>query len=97
VAEPASAEYQRCRVVPGELRVMLAQRGEPVLRSPPRGVGGVGDDHRQAGVRGHLDEAVAELPGRDSGDRAAERAPAAAPRWAAAVPFAAFGAGGGEV
>src|SRR5580693_892198 len=35
VAEPASPEYQRCRVVPGRLRVVLAQRREPVPRAPP--------------------------------------------------------------
>ena len=97
VAEPASPEHQRCRVVPGRLRVVLPQRGEPVLGSPPRGVRGIGDDHVQARVGGHLHQPAAELPGRDPGDRAAEPAaplPAGRP---APVPLAALGPRVGEV
>jgi NAD(P)-dependent dehydrogenase (short-subunit alcohol dehydrogenase family) len=37
VAEPASPDYQRGCVVTGRLGVMLPERGEPVLRAPPRG------------------------------------------------------------
>ena len=44
VAEPASPDHQRCRVVTGRLRVVLPQRGEPVLGPPAGGVGGVDDD-----------------------------------------------------
>ena len=47
------ARYQRCRVVPGCFLVVLPQRGQPVPRPPPGGICRVGDDYRQAGVRGH--------------------------------------------
>src|ERR1700731_2298199 len=73
VAEPASPEHQRCRVVPGRLRVVLPQRGEPVLRPPPRAVSGINDDDGKSRVVSHLGQAAAELPGRDAGDRPAER------------------------
>jgi hypothetical protein len=97
VAEPASPEHQRCRVVPGRLGVVLAQRGEPVLRPPPRAVSGINNDDEQAGVGGHLHQPVAELPGRDARHKAAEPAaplPAGRP---APVPLAALVPGLGEV
>src|ERR1700733_15814687 len=62
VAEPASPEYQRCRVVPGRLRVVLAQRGEPVLRPPPRAVSGINNDDGKPRVVSHLHQPAAELP-----------------------------------
>src|SRR5580704_16924907 len=77
VAEPASPDHQRCRVMTGRLRVVLPQRGEPVLGCPPGGVGGVNDDHPQARIGGHLDQPVAELAGGDAADRAPE--PASSP------------------
>src|SRR6266849_6111279 len=81
VAEPASPDHQRCRVMTGRLRVVLPQRGEPVLGCPPGGVGGVDDDNRQARIAGHLDQPVAELAGGDAADRAPEApAPPAAGR-----------------
>ena len=63
VAEPAPPGHQRCRVVPGRLRMAIPQRGEPVLGPPAGGAGGVGDDHRQARVGGHPHQPAAELPG----------------------------------
>jgi hypothetical protein len=97
VAEPASPEHQRCRVVPGRLGVVLAQGGEPVLRPPPRAVGGINDDDEQARVGGHLHQPLAQLPGRDARHRAAERpAPLPAGGPAPAV-FAALVPGLGEV
>src|ERR1700733_8208849 len=43
VAEPASPGHQRRGVVAGSLGVMLAERGEPVLRPPFRGIRRVDD------------------------------------------------------
>jgi len=63
VPEPAQADHGGCRVVAGRFGVVFHQRGEPVLGSPPGGVGRIGDDDVQAGVGGHLHEAVAELSG----------------------------------
>jgi hypothetical protein len=51
----------------------------------------------QAGVGGHLREPVAELPGRDPGDQAAERAAAAAAGGPASGSLPALGTGLGEV
>src|ERR1700724_2541695 len=62
VAEPASPEYQRCRVVPGRLRVVLPQRGEPVLRPPPRAVSRINDDDGKSRVASHLGQAAAGVP-----------------------------------
>ena len=97
VAEPAPPEHHSCRVVPGRLGVMLPQRGEPVLGSPPRGVSRIGDDHVQARVGGHLHQPAAEPRGRDAGDRAAEPPAPLPARGPAPGPLAAFGAGVGEV
>src|SRR5580704_12520521 len=97
VAEPASPEHQRCRVVPGRLRVVLAQRGEPVLRAPPRAVSGINNDDGKSRVGAHLRQPAAELGGRDAGDRAAEPAAPLPARRAAPVPLAALGPRVGEV
>jgi hypothetical protein len=97
VAEPAPADDQRRGVVTGSLGVVLAERGQPVPGAPFRGVGRVDDDHGQAGVRGHLHEAAAELPGWDARDCAAEPAAPPPPGGAVPGPLAAFGAGVGEV
>ena len=75
VAEPASPEHQRCRVVPGRLRVVLAQRGEPVLRPPPRAVSRINDHDGKSRVGGHLHQPLAQLPGRDARYQAAEPRP----------------------
>jgi hypothetical protein len=69
--------------MPGRLRMMGSHGGKPVLRAPSRGVGGIDDDRVQARVCGHLHQPVAELPGRDAGDGAAEPS-AAAPAGGAA-------------
>ena len=77
--------------------VVLAQRGEPVLRSPPRAVSGINDHDGKSRVVSHLHQPLAQLPGGDAGDRAAERpAPPPAGR-PAPVPFAALVPGLGEV
>ena len=97
VAEPAPPGHQRRRVVTGRLRVVRAKRGEPVLRAPPRGVSGIGDDHVQARVRGHLHQPAAELPGRDAGDSAPEVSSAPAAGGPAPASFPALGPRLGEV
>src|SRR5260370_36695342 len=48
VAEAASPGHQRCRVVAGRHRVVLPQRGEPVLSPPPGGVSRGDADDRPA-------------------------------------------------
>src|SRR6266849_2492263 len=68
VAEPASPDHQRCRVVTGRFWVVLPQGPQPVLGCPPGCVGGIDDDHVQTRVAGHLGEAVAEARGRDARD-----------------------------
>src|SRR5260370_16283171 len=85
VAEAASPGHQRCRVVPGRLRVVLPQRAEPVLGPPPGGIRGITDDHVQARVRCHLGQPVPEPPGRDAGDHPPEPAPPPAAGGAAAA------------
>ncbi len=97
VAESTSPGHERCRVVAGRLRVVLPQRGEPVLGPPPGGIGGIDNDHRQPGVGGHLGQPVPELASGDAGDQPPEGPAAPAARGAAAVALASLGAGGGEV
>src|SRR5580704_3611223 len=97
VPEPASPDHQRCRVVTGRLRVVLSHGPQPVLGSPPGGVGGVDNDNRQARVAGHLDQPVAEPGGGDAVDSAPEVPAAPAARGPAARPFPPFRAGRGEV
>src|SRR6202035_4304094 len=87
VAEPASPEHQRCRVVPGRLRVVLAQRGEPVVGAPPRAVSGINDDDGKSRVVSHLHQPAPELPGWDAGDRAADPAAPLPAGGAVPVPF----------
>jgi hypothetical protein len=77
--------------------MVLPQRGEPVLRAPPRGISRIDDDHVQPCVRRHLHQAVPEPPGGDAGDGAAEPAPAPPARRPVPRPLAALGAGVGEV
>ena len=57
-------------------------------RAPLGGPAGVDSHHREAAVGGHLHQPVAELPGGDAGDRAAEAlaAPPATKRLPAGVP-----------
>ena len=97
VAEPASPEHQRSRMVPGRLGVVPAERGEPVLRAPSRGIGRISDDHVQAGVGAHLHQPVPEPRGRDAGDCPAEPASAPSAGGPAPGPLAAFGACPGKV
>jgi len=97
VAEPASPDHQRCRVVTGRLGVVFPQGPQPVLGGPAGSVGGIDDDDRQARVAGHLDQPVAELAGGDPGDRAPEPPSPLAARGPAGRPLASLGAGLGEV
>ena len=97
VPEPASPGHQRCRVVPGRLRVMLPQWAEPVQGPPPGGIRGIYHDHLQPRLGGHLHEPVPELSSRDARDRPPEGLTPSAARGSAAVSLAALGASLGEV
>ncbi len=78
-------------------RSLMLKRGEPVLRRPPGGAGGVDGDHRESRVEGHLGEPVPE-PGRgDAGHQCPEPPTAAAARRAVPGTFPAQGPGLGEV
>src|SRR6516164_6881074 len=90
VAEPTSSGHHGCGVVTGRLGMVLPQRGEPVLRAPPRRVSRIDDDHVQARVRRHLHQTVPEPPGGDAGDGAAEPAPAPPARRPVPRPLAAL-------
>ena len=97
VPEPAPADHGGCRVMAGRFGVVLPQRGEPVLGSPPGGVGRINDDDVQARVGGHLHEAVTEFPGGDAGHSAPEGPAAPTAGRPVPGPFASFGAGLGKV
>jgi hypothetical protein len=57
----------------------------------------IDDQYGQISVRRHLHQAVAQLAGGDAGDGAAKPAAAPSARGPVPGPFAAFGAGLGEV
>src|ERR1039457_118278 len=78
-AESASPDHERCRVVAGELGVVLLHGGEPVLRSPAGGVGRVHRDDGHASVAGHGGEPVTEPGGWDAGCLVPERPAPASP------------------
>src|SRR5260370_29169226 len=79
VPEPASPDHHCCRVVTGRLPVVLPQAPQPVLGSPAGGIGRVDDNDRPAGVGGHLDPSVPELPGRDPAPPPPQSPPPPAP------------------
>ena len=90
VTEPASADDEGRRVVATRCRRDLLQGREPVLGAPSRGGGRIDGDHRKPGVRRHLDEAVTEPRGRQTGDEAAEGLPSLPARRPVARALAAF-------
>src|SRR5580693_4390622 len=95
VAERTPADHHRGRVVAagGDRVSLVLQGGAPVLAAPAGGIGRVDRDHREAGVGGHLGEAVPELSGGDARDQPPEAPAAPTARGPVAVVLASLLAG----
>jgi hypothetical protein len=75
----------------------LLDSAQPVLGTPPAGVGRINRYHGQTGVGGHLDQTVAEACGRNARHCSPECAPAPSPRRQPSGSFPSFVTGLAEV